>query len=183
MKCPFCGSIDSKVVDSRDTDAADAVRRRRECLSCDRRFTTYERVDEMPLTVVKRDGREEVFHRGKLLKGLVRACVKRDISLARLQVLVDEIENRLRHQPGLRVTSAVIGDQALLHLRDLDKVAYVRFASVYRQFDDVEEFQEELARIEGHIPAAEGQEQLLTAELDEMRRLAVTGGRTGYSRG
>jgi transcriptional repressor NrdR len=180
MKCPFCGSIDSKVVDSRDTDAADAIRRRRECLSCERRFTTYERVDEMPLMVIKRDGREEVFNRGKLLKGLVRACVKRDISLARLQLLVDEIENRLRHQPGLRVSSAEIGDQALHLLRDVDKVAYVRFASVYRQFDDVDEFQEELARIEGHVPALAGQEQLLGAELDEMQDLAFTGGRTGY---
>jgi transcriptional repressor NrdR len=178
MKCPFCGSIDSRVVDSRDTESSDAIRRRRECLDCERRFTTYERVDEMPLMVAKRDGREEVFSRGKLLKGLVRACVKRDIPLARLQALVDEIENRLRRRPGLRVSSADIGEQALRLLRDVDRVAYVRFASVYRQFEDVDEFQDELARIEGDVPALDGQERLTSIALDEEDRLIV-GGRAG----
>jgi len=161
VRCPFCDSDESKVVDSRDTEAGDAIRRRRECLACERRFTTYERIDEMPLMVVKRDGRQEVFDRDKLLRGLVRACVKRDIPLLRLEQLVDEIENRLRRRPGRPVTSAELGQQALRLLRPLDKVAYVRFASVYRQFDDVEEFQEELNRLEGDVPELEGQERLV----------------------
>jgi transcriptional repressor NrdR len=181
MKCPFCGSIDSRVVDSRDTEAGDAIRRRRECLDCERRFTTYERVDEMPLMVVKRDGREEVFSGGKLLNGLVRACVKRDIPLERLQMLVDDIENRLRHRPGQRVSSTDIGELALRLLRDVDRVAYVRFASVYRQFEDVDAFQDELARIEGHVPALEGQEQLAGTGTEE-DRLVHAGGRTGDGR-
>jgi transcriptional repressor NrdR len=133
--------------------------------------------------VVKRDGREEVFDEAKLLNGLIRACVKREIPLVRLQQLTDEIQNRLRRQPGLRATSAEIGDQALRLLRDLDKVAYIRFASVYRQFEDVEEFQDELARIEGDVPALAGQERLMAAELDEMQRLVFAGGRSGQNRG
>lgn len=167
MKCPFCGSIDSRVVDSRDTEAGDAIRRRRECLVCERRFTTYERIDEMPLLVAKRDGRNEVFDRDKLLRGLVRACVKRDIPLLRLEQLVDEIENRLRQGRGEPVPSAAIGEHALRLLRALDKVAYVRFASVYRQFDDVEEFQEELSRLEGDVPELEGQEKLVADPLED----------------
>ncbi len=182
MKCPFCGSVDSRVVDSRDTDAGDAVRRRRECLECERRFTTYERVDEMPLIVVKKDGREEVFDGGKLLTGLLRACVKRNIPLARLQNLTDDVENRLRHCPGLRVSSAEIGEQALRLLRDLDKVAYVRFASVYRQFDDIDEFQHELAHIENDVPALEGQEMLLDGADLEGGQGVVCCGTTGYER-
>lgn len=166
MRCPFCESEESRVVDSRDTDAGDAIRRRRECLSCQRRFTSYERVDEMPLLVVKRDGRLEVFDRDKLLRGLVRACVKRDIPLLLLEQLVDEIENRLRHRPGGPVSSAQIGERALRLLRGLDKVAYVRFASVYRQFEDVEQFQLELTRLEGDVPELEGQERLAPEAVD-----------------
>lgn len=161
MNCPFCGNSESKVVDSRDTEAGDAIRRRRECLVCERRFTTYERVDEMPLLVAKRDGHTEVFERSKLLRGLVRACVKRDIPMPRLERLVDEIENRLRQSPGEPVSSVAIGEHALRLLRALDKVAYVRFASVYRQFEDVEEFQEELRRLEDDVPELEGQRCLL----------------------
>jgi transcriptional repressor NrdR len=161
MRCPFCGSDDSRVVDSRDTDAGDAIRRRRECGACVRRYTTYERLDAMPLVVVKRDGRQEVFDRAKLLRGIVRACVKRDIPLDDLERVVDEIEDRLRRRPGGVFTSAEIGRQALRLLRDLDKVAYVRFASVYRQFDDVEEFKEELARLDQLAPELEGQELLV----------------------
>jgi transcriptional repressor NrdR len=148
MRCPYCASEDSKVVDSRDSDAGDAIRRRRECLECERRYTTYERVEEVPLLVAKRDGREEVFARQKLLNGLLRAAEKRSIPLERLQRAVDDIENDLRRLPGQRVTTQMVGEDALRHLREIDKVAYVRFASVYRQFDDIDEFQQELARLE-----------------------------------
>jgi transcriptional repressor NrdR len=148
VRCPFCGEDESKVVDSRDSEAGDAIRRRRECLHCERRYTTYERLEEVPLVVVKRDGREEVFSRTKLLNGLLRATEKRDIPLERLERAVDEIENELRRVPGQRVGTQVVGERALRQLRDIDKVAYVRFASVYRQFEDIDEFQQELARLE-----------------------------------
>ena len=149
MRCPYCASEESKVVDSRDSEAGDAIRRRRECLACERRYTTYERVDEVPLVVVKRSGADELFARGKLLNGLLRACEKRGIALERIERVVDEIENELRRQPGTRVTTQEIGERALRHLKRLDRVAYIRFASVYRQFDDIDEFQRELARLEG----------------------------------
>lgn len=159
MRCPYCASEESKVVDSRDSEAGDAIRRRRECLACERRYTTYERVDEVPLVVVKRSGDEELFTRGKLLNGLLRACEKRDIPLERIERVVDEIENELRRQPGARVTTQEIGERALRHLKRLDRVAYIRFASVYRQFDDIDEFQRELARLEeasaGPLPGEE----------------------------
>ncbi|MFA6000629.1 MAG: transcriptional regulator NrdR [Thermoleophilia bacterium] len=147
MKCPFCDSTETKVVDSRDTDSRDAVRRRRECLECKRRFTTYERVEEVPLTVIKRAGEREVFSRPKLLQGLLRACEKRPIVTDTLEELVDEIEAELRNEFKTEVPSAEIGERTLSKLKDLDKVAYVRFASVYRKFEDVEEFQRELARL------------------------------------
>jgi transcriptional repressor NrdR len=159
MRCPYCASEESKVVDSRDSEAGDAIRRRRECLACERRYTTYERVEELPLIVVKRSGDEELFTRAKLLNGLLRACEKRVIPVESLDRVVDEIENDLRRQPGLRVTSADIGEHALRHLKRLDRVAYVRFASVYRQFEDIDEFQRELARLEeasaGPLPGEE----------------------------
>lgn len=148
MRCPFCSSEQSKVVDSRDSEAGDAIRRRRECLACERRYTTYERLEEVPLAVVKRDGEEELFSRQKLLNGLLRATEKRGIALEALERTVDAIENELRRVPGRRVTTGMVGERALWHLRGLDKVAYIRFASVYRQFDGIEEFQEELARLE-----------------------------------
>jgi transcriptional repressor NrdR len=148
MRCPYCASEESKVVDSRDSEAGDAIRRRRECLACERRYTTYERVDEVPLVVVKRSGADEMFARGKMLNGLLRACEKRGIALERIERVVDEIENELRRRPGARVTTQEIGEQALRHLKRLDRVAYIRFASVYRQFDDIDEFQRELARLE-----------------------------------
>ena len=148
MRCPYCSSDESKVVDSRDSESGDSVRRRRECLACERRYTTYERVEEVPLMVGKSDGREEVFSRQKLLNGLLRACEKRDIPLERLEMAVDDIENELRHASRRRVTTQLVGERALRQLRSIDKVAYVRFASVYRQFDDIEEFQLELARLE-----------------------------------
>lgn len=148
MHCPFCGRHESKVVDSRDSEAGDAIRRRRECLHCERRYTTYERVEEVPLVIVKRDGRDEVFSRTKLLNGLLRATEKRDIPLERLERAVDDIESELRRVRGRRVSTQVVGERALRHLRDIDKVAYVRFASVYRAFEDIEEFQQELIRLE-----------------------------------
>jgi len=148
MRCPFCSSDESKVVDSRDSESGDAIRRRRECLVCDRRYTTYERIEEVPLVVAKSDGREELFTRQKVLNGLLRACEKRDIALDRLERAVDDIENDLRRVPGRPVTTRMVGERALRHLRDIDKVAYIRFASVYRQFEDIEEFQQELAQLE-----------------------------------
>jgi len=148
MRCPFCASEESRVVDSRDSEMGDAIRRRRECLHCERRYTTYERVDETPLVVVKRSGSEEVFTRAKLLNGLLRACEKRGITLERIERVADEIEGELRRESAHEVTSAEIGERALRHLRVLDKVAYIRFASVYRQFEDIEEFEEELTRLE-----------------------------------
>jgi len=153
MRCPFCGDEDSRVVDSRDSESGDAIRRRRECGYCGRRYTTYERVEEAPLLVVKRSGAEEVFARAKLLNGLLRACEKRHISLERIERVADEIEGELRRESVQRVTSAEIGERALRHLRDLDRVAYIRFASVYRQFDDIDEFQNELARLDEPVRA------------------------------
>ena len=149
MRCPFCSSDESKVVDSRDSEAGDSVRRRRECLACERRYTTYERVEEVPLMVGKRDGSVEVFARQKLLNGLLRATEKRSIPVERLELAVDDIENELRRASCRRVvTTQLVGERALRQLRTIDKVAYVRFASVYRQFDDIEEFQRELAQLE-----------------------------------
>ena len=148
MRCPFCASEESKVVDSRDSEAGDAIRRRRECLACERRYTTYERIEEVPLVVVKSDGREEMFTRQKVLSGLLRACEKRSIPIERLERVVDDIENDLRRVSGKPVTTRMVGERALRQLRDIDKVAYIRFASVYRQFDDIEEFEQELARLE-----------------------------------
>ncbi|MHB1325577.1 MAG: transcriptional regulator NrdR [Thermoleophilia bacterium] len=147
MKCPFCNSSEIKVVDSRDTESRDAIRRRRECLLCQRRFTTYERVEETPLTVIKRAGERELFSRSKLLNGLLRACEKRSIEMATLEQLIEEIEAELRNEFKTEVPSAEIGERALAKLKGLDKVAYVRFASVYRQFEDVEEFQRALAKL------------------------------------
>ena len=169
MRCPFCNSEDSRVVDSRDSEAGDAIRRRRECLGCERRYTTYERIEEVPLVVRKRDGSEEVFARQKLLNGLLRATEKRGIPLERLERVVDEIENDLRRVPGRVVTTQMVGEGALRHLREIDKVAYVRFASVYRQFETVAEFQRELARLELPMSAMKGD--------DERMQQAADGGR------
>jgi len=135
-------------VDSRESKEADSIRRRRECERCSRRFTTYERIDEIPYMMVKKDGRRERFDRQKILSGLLRACEKREIPLERLEDLVAGIETSLRRGGVRHVASAEIGELALRSLRKLDKVAYVRFASVYRQFDDVDEFQQELSRLE-----------------------------------
>lgn len=144
MKCPFCGHLKDKVVDSRESGSGDAIRRRRECLDCGRRFTSYERIEEVPYLVVKKDGRREAFDRSKLTAGLHRACEKRSVSAKQLSELVDEIEQMIQDSPEREVEARAIGERIMERLRDLDKVAYVRFASVYRQFEDVQEFMAEL---------------------------------------
>ena len=144
MKCPFCGHPKDKVVDSRETGSGDAIRRRRECLGCGRRFTSYERVDEIPFLVVKKDGRREPFDRTKLLAGLHRACEKRPIPARALDGIADEVEQMVQDSPDREVEARTIGERVMARLKDLDKVAYVRFASVYRHFEDVQEFMAEL---------------------------------------
>jgi transcriptional repressor NrdR len=152
MRCPFCGELDSRVIDSRPADEGNAIRRRRECVQCLRRFTTYEKVEETPLIVVKKDGRREVFSRDKLLNGLLKACEKRPVSLDQLQRIVNQIEQSFRNDLRTEVLSAEIGEMSMEALRGVDAVAYVRFASVYRQFTDVESFRKELERLHGEDP-------------------------------
>jgi transcriptional repressor NrdR len=149
MKCPFCGHLQDKVVDSREAREGDAVRRRRECLSCQRRFTTYERIDEIPYMVIKKDGRRERFDRGKVLAGLLRACEKRPVPMQKLEVTVDEVETFVADAPNRERHSSEVGELIMNRLRQLDKVAYVRFASVYLDFKDVKEFMEELRNLLG----------------------------------
>ncbi len=148
MNCPFCGHRETKVVDSRTTEAGDAIRRRRECLACSKRFTTYERVEEMPLTVIKKDGTREPFDRNKILQGLSRATVKREVPLEVLENLVNEVESELRNEFKYEVPSNEIGEMVLKKLLPIDKVAYIRFASVYREFKDLEEFTKELEKLQ-----------------------------------
>jgi transcriptional repressor NrdR len=148
MRCPKCGCDESKVVDSRPSENNDAIRRRRECASCGFRFTTYERREEMPLMVIKRDGRKETFDRLKLMRGLLTATVKRDIPVERLNELIDDIESELRDSGIVEVAAQDLGMMVLKRLVNLDKVAYVRFASVYRDFKDVDEFSEELRSLD-----------------------------------
>jgi transcriptional repressor NrdR len=144
MICPFCGHRQDRVIDSRESKEGDVIRRRRECLKCERRFTTYERSDEIPYMVVKRDGRREKFDRQKVLEGLLKACEKRPVAMGKLAEVVDEIERRLGDNPEREVTTTDIGELLMERLRTLDKIAYVRFASVYRDFQDVEAFLTEL---------------------------------------
>ncbi len=144
MRCPKCGCEESKVVDSRPSESNDAIRRRRECTSCGFRFTTYERCEEVPLVVIKRDGHKEPFDRQKLMRGLVTATVKRDVPMSALSGLIDDIESSLRDGGRTEVSSVDLGSMVLKRLVSVDKVAYVRFASVYRDFKDVDEFSEEL---------------------------------------
>lgn len=147
MNCPYCGYADSRVVDSRETEIKEAIRRRRECTACGQRFTTYEKIEEIPITVVKRDGSTELFHPEKLLRGLTRACAKRRVPVERLQQVVADIERELREESAFEVPSERVGNMALERLQQVDLVAYVRFASVYRQFESVEEFKQELAQL------------------------------------
>ncbi len=147
MKCPYCGHPDSRVVDSRATDEGSAIRRRRECVSCERRFTTYEIVDEVPLMVVKKDGRREPFNRNKILTGLMKACQKRPVPMSVLEEITSDVERELRGRLEREVSSREIGEMVIRRLRDLDKVAYVRFASVYREFKDIDTFMDELKKL------------------------------------
>jgi len=144
MLCPFCGHKEDKVIDSRESKEADVIRRRRECLKCSRRFTTYERIDEVPYMVVKKDGRREKFDRQKVLSGLLRATEKRPVSMGKLAQLVDEVESKLAENADREIATTAIGETLMERLKTLDKVAYVRFASVYRDFQDVEAFLGEL---------------------------------------
>ncbi len=144
MKCPFCGHQEDKVVDSRASSEGLAIRRRRECLSCGKRFTTYEHIEEHRLMVIKKDGRREPFDRTKLLGGLVKACEKRPVGMDRLEQLVDELERDLSTNFEREVPSREVGERVMKRLHELDPVAYVRFASVYREFKDVEQFMREL---------------------------------------
>ena len=144
MKCPFCGSTKDKVVDSRESGLGDAIRRRRECQDCSRRFTSYERIEEIPYLVIKRDGRREAFDRAKLMAGLHRACEKRPVSAKELATLADDVEQMVQDSVDREVETKVIGEMVVERLKELDKVAYVRFASVYRRFEDVQEFVAEL---------------------------------------
>jgi transcriptional repressor NrdR len=147
MKCPFCGFAQDRVVDSRESKEADSIRRRRECEKCERRFTTYERIDEIPYMVVKKDGRREKFERHKVLSGLLRACEKRPVSAGQLEAIVDATESYLMDAPERERTTSEIGELIMENLKTLDTVAYIRFASVYRDFKDVREFKEELEQL------------------------------------
>lgn len=147
MKCPFCGCEESKVIDSRPTDEGERIRRRRECISCQKRFTTYEIIETVPVIVVKKDKSREVFDRNKLFNGMLRACEKRPVSLEKLENAVNEIETTLQNSLDREITSVYIGELAMDKLRELDEVAYVRFASVYRQFKDINTFMDELAKL------------------------------------
>ena len=147
MKCPFCGYEDTKVVDSRAHDDNSVIRRRRLCEKCGKRFTTYERIDTVPLVVVKRDGTREMFEKSKLLNGIVKACNKRNISMEQMENLVDDIENSIMASVSKEVNSDSLGNMVMDRLKELDEVAYVRFASVYRQFKDINTFMEELNKL------------------------------------
>jgi len=144
MKCPFCNHLHDKVVDSREGKEGDAIRRRRECLACARRFTTYERIDEVPYMVVKKDGRREKFDREKVLRGLLKACEKRPVSMTKLSELVNRVESKVSDSPEREISTIEIGEFLMESLRELDKIAYVRFASVYRDFQDEQAFFNEL---------------------------------------
>ena len=150
MRCPYCNAADSKVIDSRPTEDGRAIRRRRECIQCGKRFTTYEKVEEMLFMEVKRDGSRESFDRSKILNGIIRACEKRPVSLDQMEAIVDDIERGLNNMMEKEVSSSFIGEVVMDHLKDLDEVAYVRFASVYRQFKDVNTFVAEIEKLLGN---------------------------------
>jgi transcriptional repressor NrdR len=147
MKCPFCGEIDNKVIDSRLSKDGNVIRRRRECIICSRRFTTYEHIEEIPVMIVKKDGRREVFSREKLRSGLQKACQKRDISVNVIDEFLDELERDLRETGEKEISSNKIGEKVMAKLHEIDDVAYVRFASVYREFKDVNDFVSELKNL------------------------------------
>jgi len=147
MKCPYCGTDDTKVIDSRPAEENNAIRRRRQCEKCNKRFTTYERVDMIPITVIKRDGTREIFDKAKLQNGIMKSCNKRPVTAQQIQKLVDDIENTLAGSGEREVESKQLGNMVIERLKDLDEVAYVRFASVYRQFKDINSFIDELEKM------------------------------------
>ena len=147
MKCPFCGFMESKVIDSRPADESTSIRRRRECLSCHKRFTTYETIETLPLVVIKRDGSRQTFDKSKLINGMVRACDKRKVPLPVLEQIADEIEQELQSALDREVTTEEVGAMVMRRLQNVDEVAYVRFASVYRQFKDIDSFMQELTKL------------------------------------
>ena len=147
MKCPYCGHPESKVIDSRPADENASIRRRRECLSCARRFTTYETVESLPMVVIKKDGSRQSFDRQKVLRGMIRACEKRPVALAELERIADEIEQELQNSMEREIRTEAIGEKVMERLRRVDQVAYVRFASVYRQFKDIDTFMAELNKL------------------------------------
>ena len=171
MRCPFCGHLEDKVVDSRESREGDSIRRRREGLSCSRRFTSYERVEEVPLVILKKDGRREPFDRQKLMKGLLLACQKRPVSLARIEELVGDLQSRLMERPDREIRSRDLGELIMDELKGLDQVAYVRFASVYRDFKDLPDF---VRAFEGlvHKEAASGRAAPSTAPSPALRPVA-----------
>ncbi|MCL4417792.1 MAG: transcriptional regulator NrdR [Actinobacteria bacterium] len=147
MKCPYCQNIDTKVIETRISDSNGSIRRRRMCEKCSNRFTTFERIENTPIAVIKKDNTRQPFDRNKILSGLIRACIKRNISTAMLEKIVDEIESEIRNFHSNEISSKEIGDLVLKKLRDLDKVAYIRFASVYKQFDSIKQFTSELSEL------------------------------------
>lgn len=148
MKCPFCNHNDSRVIDSRSAEDGTTIRRRRECVNCGRRFTTYEVVEKLPLMVIKQDGRREVFKRDKILNGVIRSCDKRDISMERIVSLVNAVERDIRNTMEQEISSAKIGELVMNRLKEFDEVAYIRFASVYRKFTDIGSFMQELNELQ-----------------------------------
>ena len=149
MKCPFCGEDSTKVIDSRHTEDGHAIRRRRECDACGKRFTTYEKIEQMILMVIKKDGSREAFDRNKIMNGIIKACEKRPVSIASIENIVADIERGLNNMMEKEIESKIIGEVIMEHLKDLDEVAYVRFASVYRQFKDVNTFIAEIEKLLG----------------------------------
>lgn len=153
MRCPYCQHTDTKVTDSRATDDSNSIRRRRECMACGRRFTTYEIIEEVPLMVLKKNGRRELFDRGKLLNGLLRSCDKRTVPMSTMEQVVAEVEGQIRNEIDQEVTTDRIGELVLEQLKTIDQIAYVRFASVYRKFDNIDSFMDELKNLK-HIQSA-----------------------------
>jgi len=147
MKCPYCSSLESKVIDSRPTEDGHVIRRRRECIDCKQRFTTYEKVEEIPMIIVKKDGNRESYNRMKVLNGIIRACEKRPVSMEQMERLIDHIESKLHSSMEKEISSEFIGELVMTGLKDLDEVSYVRFASVYRQFKDINTFINELTKL------------------------------------
>ena len=147
MKCPFCGYTESRVIDSRPAEEGASIRRRRECLACQRRFTTYEVMERLPLVVIKRDGSRQTFDKNKLIGSMLKACEKRSVALGELEKIADEIEQELQNELEREIPTSEIGEMVMRRLQNLDQVAYVRFASVYRQFKDINTFMEELTRL------------------------------------